>query len=225
LKANKLGTDKNHLHSYINEIYEPIFSVIEAPKSILEIGVQHKASLALWKILFKNASVTGWDIDILQPTHPTAKKLIEAGEIFLVQKDAYKFLGEVPTGLTIVIDDGPHTLNSQIIALEFRHKLDSEGVLIIEDVGEYGGPQYCFYRLLRSMPSNERKFCLNIDLSEKKGRWDDAVFIYSKNNFVLEALKSRHQNYIRSYRQLMIYALVWKVKRNIKSLISLSQRA
>lgn len=196
--------------------------MINNPKSILEIGIQHKASLALWKILFKNANVTGWDIDLSQPTHPTAKALIDSGEIVLVQKDAYEFLKEVPNGITVIIDDGPHTLDSQIKALQLRHNLEQEGVLIIEDVGEYGGPLYCFFQLLKSMPNKERKYCLNIDLSGKKGRWDDAVFIYSKNSAVLEILRNRHQNRMSSYRQLFVYASIWKLKRRIKSLISFS---
>lgn len=186
----------------------------------MEIGVQHKASLALWKLLFRDANVIGWDIDISQPTHPVADELINSGSITLVQKDAYQFLEEVPKDFSVIIDDGPHTLESQIKVLELRHNLSEDGILVIEDIGEIGGTKYCFYKLIKALPINERKYSLNINLSEKKGRWDDAVFIYSKNEAILENLRSRHKDYISLYQQLFTHSLIWRIKHTIKSLFS-----
>lgn len=213
-----MGTDKNFLHSYITEIYEPIFSILSSPESILEIGIQHKASLALWKMTFNDAIVMGWDIDVFQPTHPIAQELVESGKIQLIQRDAYRFINDVPKDLSVIIDDGPHTLPSQIKALDLRNKLSENGILIIEDIGEIGGPRYCFFKLLRALPFKERKYSLNINLSEKKGRWDDAVFVYSRNEEILEILSSRHKKLISSYWQLLAYSFVWRSKLILKSL-------
>jgi hypothetical protein len=176
--------------------------------------------LALWKISFKDAKVMGWDIDVFQPTHPIARELVESGKIELVQRDAYQFINEVPKDFSVIIDDGPHTLSSQIKALELRNNLDENGILIIEDIGEIGGPEYCFFRLLRALPFKERKYSLNINLSEEKGRWDDAVFIYSRNDKILELLRSRHRNLISSPWQLLTYSLVWRLKNSLRYLIS-----
>lgn len=220
LSTHTLGTDKDFLHSYIEEIYQPIFDVLRAPMSILEIGIQHKASLALWKILFGKANVMGWDIDISQPCHPKAQQMIDRNELTLVEVDAYSDQSQVPQNLSIIIDDGPHTLTSQLEVLKLRTNLEENGVLIIEDIGEVGGPQYCFFKLLTSLPVRERKFCLNIDLSGLKGRWDDAVFVYSKNEAVLESLRFRHRNNIHSYRQLLAYSVIWKLKTVVRGQIS-----
>ena len=75
--------------------------------------------------------------------------------------------------------------------LSFREKLSKNGLLVIEDIGDIGGPIYCFKKLLDSLPKSERRKCLCLDYSRNKGRWDDAVFVYSNDPEVLKKLSKR----------------------------------
>ena len=59
VSKNILGTDKDYRHSYIR-FCDHIFSSFN-PKSILEIGVAHGASLCLWKLCYPNSGVLGID--------------------------------------------------------------------------------------------------------------------------------------------------------------------
>jgi hypothetical protein len=79
--------------------------------------------------------------------------------------------------LDYLIDDGPHTLNTQLISIkEWFKKIKSGGTLIIEDIQDW---------------DNEKKFFDNecnllgisyeyIDLRKNKDRYDDVLIIIKK---------------------------------------------
>ena len=54
-------TDKRVLHSYINNLYEPLFELLPHPKLIIEIGIFRGVSIALWKSFYPEATVIGVD--------------------------------------------------------------------------------------------------------------------------------------------------------------------
>ena len=220
VEFHSLGTDKDFFHSYIQNFYEPLFeSFQDAPISIFEIGIQYKSSLALWKLYFPTASVSGCDIDISQPTHPIASKMLTDGYIKITESDIYKNIDIIPDNVTLLIDDGPHTIESQLISLSYRTKLSDKGVLVIEDLGDIGGPVSCFRKLLKSLPREERKYCLSIDMRSIKQRWDDAVFLYSKDEVLLDSLKSQMGPLVLSQFKLKYLSLRYSFSKTLKQSI------
>ena len=128
----KYGTDKESKHKYCSAFYEKTFSDLKDKKlNILEIGIQHGSSLVLWNEYFKNSIVYGIDnsnfIKDRLDTYPRIKTIIQ---------DAYK--KELTFNLPlfdIIIDDGPHTLESQIKFINnYFKKLNKNGALFIEDI-------------------------------------------------------------------------------------------
>ena len=108
----KNGTDKESKHKYCSAFYDKVFLDLKDKKlNILEIGIQNGSSLVLWNEYFKNSIIYGIDntnfINDRLDTYPRIKTIIQ---------DAYK--KELTSNLPlfdIIIDDGPHTLESQKI--------------------------------------------------------------------------------------------------------------
>jgi hypothetical protein len=128
----KYGTDKESKHKYCSAFYEKSFSDLKDKKlNILEIGIQNGSSLILWNEYFKNSMVYGIDnsnfIKDRLDAYPRIKTIIQ---------DAYK--KELTFNLPlfdIIIDDGPHTLESQIKCINnYFKKLNKNGKLFIEDI-------------------------------------------------------------------------------------------
>ena len=189
IEVSEHGTDKGFFHSYIDNFYQPLFNLFDKdPETIFELGIQYKASLALWKLNFPSSFVSGCDIDLNQGTHSVAGKLISSGDIHVSEGDAYVDTALIPEQVTLLIDDGPHTIESQLRILSLKHKLSENGILVIEDIGDLGGPIYCFKALLGSVPRSERKKCICLDFSNIGGRWDDAIFVYSNDRKLVREL-------------------------------------
>jgi hypothetical protein len=128
----KYGTDKESKHKYCSAFYEKAFYDLKDKKlNILEIGIQQGSSLVLWNEYFKNSIVYGIDnSDFIKDrldTYPRIKTIIQ---------DAYKkkLTFNLPF-FDIIIDDGPHTLESQIKFINnYFKKLNKKGTLYIEDI-------------------------------------------------------------------------------------------
>ena len=129
----KHGTDKEAKHKYCSAFYDNAFCDLKDKKlNILEIGIQNGSSLVLWNEYFKNSIVYGIDnSDFIKDrldTYPRIKTIIQ---------DAYK--KELTFNLPlfdVIIDDGPHTLESQIKFINnYFKKLNKNGKLFIEDIG------------------------------------------------------------------------------------------
>lgn len=72
-----------------------------------------------------------------------------------------------------MLDDGPHTLQSQKDFIKlYSHLLSDNGILIIEDV------QYIKWidELKNITPENLKQYIKIYDLRKNKGRYDDIVF-------------------------------------------------
>ena len=190
----KFGTDKGSTHTYAQNLYPNIFNLLNRVDSILEIGVWKGASCALWKLVFPGAKVVGVDISISE-LHPLAKKMLVEGEISILQADAYSqsFFNTQKGRYDLVIDDGPHTVSSQIEALKFRKILSSHGILVIEDI-QSGALD--FYKIRKSLPREERKKILFLSFVNVSFRYDDAVVIYCQDSESIKILKE----YGKSFR-------------------------
>ena len=137
------GTDKGEPKSYIDKFYEDNFkSYREKEITLVEIGVRSGASLKLWSEYFnKNCKIYGLDNLYDKDVHsiPINKEWVSSDNVQYLIGDAYsKELSNEISNIDILIDDGPHSIDSHIKLLElYLPKMNKGGMLIIEDVS-YG---------------------------------------------------------------------------------------
>ena len=174
------GTDKQALHSY-GPVYENILTPLakEESCSVLEIGVQHGGSILLWNDLCPNALIIGADIQDI--VHSSIYERVDSKRVRFVMGDAY---GEAVVnlisalsedGFDVIIDDGPHTLESQCAFLTcYLEKLKPTGVAIIEDIQE---PEW-FDTLETYVPVGF--IAERVDRRHIKSRYDDLMLIIKR---------------------------------------------
>jgi len=114
-------------HSHYFEIYDRHFQKFRDKKiTVVEIGIFGGGSLQLWKHYFgKNAHIIGIDIN------PACKQFEEDQiDIYIGSQEDRNFwkcfLEQNPT-IDILIDDGGHTMNQQIVTFEETFDHISEG--------------------------------------------------------------------------------------------------
>jgi hypothetical protein len=139
--------DKKLIYKWVHyfDIYERHFARFKNKEiTILEIGVSQGGSLQMWKNYFGDkAKIYGIDID------PKCKNLEEENiKIFIGSQSDRKFLREVKKiipQIDILIDDGGHYVNQQIVSYEeLFHHVKEDGVYLCEDLHtsywlKYGG--------------------------------------------------------------------------------------
>ena len=172
------GTDKNTIHNYTG-IYEHILSGFKEKKgSLLEIGVQHGGSSLLWQ-----SYLPGFDIymvDVFDIVNPHIWQCMDENnnEYYFYENNAYdlnfiKHLKEECSGFDVIIDDGPHTLESQLFAVQFYLPLLKEGgVFAIEDIQDISHTE----QLSSIVPDNLKEYIKVYDVRHTKGRYDDVIF-------------------------------------------------
>ena len=124
-----------HKWNHYFDIYERHFNKFRNKEVvILEIGVSYGGSLQMWKEYFGGkAKIFGIDIN------PKCKELEEENiKIFIGSQSDRKFLRQVKKSIPkidILIDDGGHTMNQQIVSYEelFSHIKD-DGTYLCEDL-------------------------------------------------------------------------------------------
>lgn len=174
------GTDKDTNHSYVDVYGSILEKFANKEGTLLEIGVQYGGSLLLWQELLPNFTLYG--VDIENKVHKAViGKLNERTNIIVGDAYIQSFV-ETPLfksfdGFDIIIDDGPHTLESNIFAVSnFTKLLKEDGVLIIEDIQDFNNVE----KIISNIP-NTNEFSFEIyDLREKKGRYDDVVICIRK---------------------------------------------
>lgn len=141
------GNKGKIIHKFLHyfEIYDKHFSrFIGKDITVLEIGVSKGGSLELWRDYFgSKCKIYGIDID------PKCKALeSEQIEIFIGDAEDRDFLRTVKEKvpeIDILIDDGGHHMNQQIVAFEELYPIISpDGVYLCEDLmtsymDAYGG--------------------------------------------------------------------------------------
>lgn len=165
------GTDKNASHDYINGFYEKEFIKYKYKKiSLLEIGFCYGTSLHLWKEYFSQASIVGIDhADRLNEVHRNIE-----GVTHIFKNGYSQTVADILGDFDIIIDDGPHTLESQIMAINlYLPKLKKDGVFIVEDVQDYS----YFQTLTNAVPEQYKNKIECIDLRGNKDRYDDLMFV------------------------------------------------
>ena len=174
------GTDKNTCHSYIENFYEKEFdSYREREVDLLEIGIETGGSLKLWKEYFVNSkSIVGVDIS----DEKVDQRYRNIEDVTMYFDDAYdQKVSEKFEQFDIIIDDGPHTLETQLRCIElYLPKLKQHGLFIIEDVQSVEHFDFLINKSKEvcDLIDNEIEYTVEcVDLRDKKGRWDDLLFL------------------------------------------------
>ena len=131
IEKNPTSTDKVAL-GYIDHFYDRLFTPRKnKAKAVLEIGIMGGNSLFLWRDYFVNAEIIGVDI-----VHRV--QVDNQDRITQFTGDAYtpEVLNKLKKkSFDIIIDDGPHTFETQSYFLtNYLPLLKKGGVLILEDI-------------------------------------------------------------------------------------------
>ena len=172
-----VGTDKGGYegeHDFIKGFYNKEFKKYQDKEiTLLEIGINGGASLALWSLYFTKGHITG--LDITNNIHENYKEIDRVTTKFC---DAYdpeivKELGK----FDIVIDDGPHTIETLLKCIKYYlPHLKKGGVMVLEDLQEVSW----FEELQNGTPDEYKNSTECIDLRENLGRHDDLLFVIRK---------------------------------------------
>lgn len=173
-------SDKGTLHDYIDGYYSNEFTDKKTEKlTIVEIGVRRGDSLQLLSNWFTNSSIFG--IDNGHEMNENDKDFVSTiPNVTMLYENAYdintinKF---DDNSLDYLIDDGPHTINTQLISIsEWFKKIKPGGTLIIEDIQNWDIEKVKFDKECKSL--NISYNC--IDLRKNKNRYDDVLLIFKR---------------------------------------------
>jgi hypothetical protein len=168
-------SDKGTTHDYINGYYSNEFTPIRNNKlKILEIGVHRGSSMKLLRDWFINSEITGIDPFGDGLPEGIADEIRKMGDITIIQDDGYtqKILDIFEdNSLDYIIDDGPHTLDSQIYSLrKWYKKVKTGGKLIIEDIQSLTALNALV------IEANHLDYEYTVfDFRQNKGRYDDII--------------------------------------------------
>ena len=180
-KITDYATDKLSAHSYI-PVYERLFQHRkDKVLNVLEIGIGSGGSLQLWNDYFKNADIYGID-----PTY-IHEYLARFPRIHQIKDDAYiaqriedNFISK-NIEFDIVIDDGPHNKESQMLTMQLYFPLlTNDGIIIIEDVQDHLDPGAWIKGIIKSLPKYYQKFAEVIDLRHLNKSPDDLLIVLDK---------------------------------------------
>jgi len=176
-------TDKNSVHSYF-DTYQSLFNSKQFNNNnILEIGVYSGGSIKLWNDFFPNSHIYGIDIHN-NINNSISNQLFNSSNITLfLNNDAYNndfvLTHFNNKRFDIIIDDGPHTLDSMISFIKlYSNLLTSNGILIIEDIQDFNW----INTLISVTDDNLKPFIHIYDLRNNKNRYDDILFVINKNS-------------------------------------------
>lgn len=129
---NESNSDKISHHGYHR--FYPWFleHLRDEHINLLEIGIDENESLKLWKGYFNNVNLHGIDIDEKEfdNTEVTLHKVDQSNALELDQ-----FVANVGIDFDVIIDDGSHVPEHQILTISKLWKLVKPGgIYIIEDI-------------------------------------------------------------------------------------------
>lgn len=124
-------TDKIQL-GYFDHMYKYVLPPYEKyAKEIMEIGTQNGFSSLLWRDLFTNADIYAIDINRCTAVENQERIIHIVGDAY-----SHSFCDQFTNNkFDIIIDDGPHTLESFIFLIDnYISKLKGGGMMVIEDI-------------------------------------------------------------------------------------------
>lgn len=162
-------TDKETVHSY-GSLYDSLLKGKNV-KTIVEVGVLQGGSIMAWAVAYPSASVTGIDAT-LHRAHPSTSQY---SNVTLLESNAYNpEIAELFDKIDVFVDDGPHTLESQILAIQnYLPRMSPSGVFIIEDIQSASDAEV----LKKYVPAEYKSAVTIYDISKQTGRYDDVLFV------------------------------------------------
>jgi len=116
-------------HSHYIKLYETYLDAVPDEMTMLEIGIQDGGSIRMWHDFFPEATIYG--IDKKLKVNFTSKRIV----LIEGRQEDSGIYKQVPSGLSLVIDDGGHTMKQQQVAFEYCWpKLANGGLYVIEDL-------------------------------------------------------------------------------------------
>ena len=169
-----LKTDKFTGHAYL-DTYERYVAPLKAKaKNVLEIGINSGHSILMWHDFFSQAKIYGVDIN-------DAPSFLNKERITCYKQDAYsmKFITDefINKGIKfdLIIDDGPHTMESwRFFAKNYIPLLNTDGVAIIEDIPHIS---QAYNAMSAVFPEFKGKIYLG-NFWSKNNAYDDCVVIF-----------------------------------------------
>jgi SAM-dependent methyltransferase len=178
-KSIEPKSDKGTLHDYIDGYYSKEFTDKKLEKlSILEIGVRRGDSLNLLSKWFINSEIIGID-NGNEMNQSNIDFVNELSNVKLFLENAYvdniinKFENN---SFDYIIDDGPHTLQTQIISIQkWLKKVKPGGKLIIEDI------QSIIELNKLILEASDAELLWEVyDMRDSKDRYDDIILVIKK---------------------------------------------
>lgn len=133
--AIEANTDKSSNYHNYTAIYAKYFDQIKNdPIKFLEIGIYQGNSVKLWENYFKNADLHFFDI-----TFGAVQYFSKRSSYYLVNQenpeDLLSFIRLFGGDFDVIIDDGGHTMQQQIVSFQTLFPfVKSGGIYVIEDL-------------------------------------------------------------------------------------------
>jgi len=223
--------------TYFN-VYDKLFSkFIDKEIIFIEVGVLEGGSLFMWRDYFgKNARIIGVDLN------PEAKKWEKDGfEIFIGDQSSEKFWKETLDKIgkiDVVLDDGGHTFEQQIMTTESTIPYIKEGgIIVVEDcctsyMKNFGIRTLSFVNYAKKMVDNINKRYVEFDKKKSEKRvWSiqffESIIAFHFNSFAMKVESKRTSNhkeeiFVSDFRYNSYPLIIDKLeklskKRNLKS--------
>jgi Methyltransferase domain len=126
--------NEDFAHKYISNFYEEKIGHKKNDNiNILEIGINHGYSLKLWQDYFTNANIYGFDIS--DQINVKLNSNVHTKFFNAYSDEALEYLKNLNIKFDIIIDDGPHSIESQDYTCKnYKQFLKDDGILFIEDI-------------------------------------------------------------------------------------------
>lgn len=167
-------TDKGTTHSYLQNFYGPNFERYkEKTINIVEVGVYHGGSVMLYHDYFDDCTIYGIDVQVYNDEFVNWCE--DKKNVRYILGDGYSVEGiETLPNIDIFIDDGPHSTESQLMALRFYlPKMNNGGLFVIEDIQD----DLTMGLLFRNTPDELKEHTYTLDYRFDRNRYDDRMFV------------------------------------------------
>jgi cephalosporin hydroxylase len=167
-------TDKGTIHSYLQNFYEPNFRKYKDRENVIvEIGVFHGGSIMMYHEYFTKSDIYGIDVQVYNDAF--VNWCGDKSNIFYIMGDAYSDVGIATLpNIDILIDDGPHSMESQLMCLKkYLPKMNRGGMLVIEDIQD----DQTMKLLVDNTPYELKEHMYTLDFRFDRGRYDDRMFV------------------------------------------------
>ena len=212
----KLGTgngrtDKESPKKFISMVYDPCLGHLRTrPLRMIEIGVRGGGSTKLWLEFFEEIELFAIDNGDEVPTSLMNEMSQMEGFLYL-NHDAYKMdtLNLLLGDFDVIIDDGPHTLESmKFVAKHYTKKLSNEGILFIEDVQASH-----WIEDIVNATSLDFKGCIRVaDLRSHTGVSDALIVVFHKHLEGVCNLQNMSMNYNKVSKRIISFIKIKHMK-------------